>query len=209
MTRVVIAITLVLLLAEQGLSSTVCEEGYGYRYGMARDAGSDHEYVICDEPPRPPLVPELKPPIIAVRFGSEPAFATPHSCPEVMQEKSAETTRPADYRLERIVHFRFASSKVDDSRWLSQAARDLKGDPHVSGVRVKGFTCDLGSKAWNDRLAMRRAVSVAASLGKAGLNVDEVSAEGKCCYVPGERRLSRRVEISVMRKAEKERKDEK
>jgi outer membrane protein OmpA-like peptidoglycan-associated protein len=207
--RVVIAITLVLLLAEQGLSSTVCEKGYGYRHEMAKDAGSDREYVICEEPPRPPLVPELKPPPIAMHFGSEPAYAPTHSCPETAPEKSAQSTRPAEYRLEKTVRFRFASSKVEDIQALDQAARALKEDPHVSGVRVKGFTCDLGPKAYNDRLAMRRAVTVAAILGKAGVKIDEVTGEGKCCYLPGGRSISRRAEILVQRSASEEEKNEK
>jgi len=205
-TRIMIGLTLALLTATNGLAATVCEKGYGYRYEKAMDAGSDREYVICDEPPRPPLVPELKPPPIAVHFGSEPAFTPARSCPEAAPEKSAQSTRPAEYRLEKTVHFSFASSKVEERQALMQAARALKGDPRVSGVRVKGFTCDLGPKAYNDRLAMRRAVTVAAILGKAGVRIDEVSGEGKCCYLPGGRSASRRAEILVRRATREENK---
>ena len=207
--RLIIAITLVLLLAEQGLTSTVCEKEYGYHYETARDAGSDREYVVCEETPRTPLVPELKPPPMAIRFGNDASIQPAHSTPETGHADKAIQPGPCEYRLEKTILFGFDSAKVEDSIGLSLMAITLKKDPSVTGIRVRGFTCDLGPKAWNDRLAMRRAVSVAAILGKAGLKVDEVSAEGKCCYVPGKRRLSRRVEISVMRKAEKERKDEK
>jgi len=115
----------------------------------------------------------------------------------------------AKYRLEKTVLFDFDSARVEDGRGMSLFAGSLKTDPSVTGIRIRGFTCDLGTKAWNDRLAMRRAVSVGSLLGKAGLQVDEVSGEGKCCYVPGERKLSRRVEISVMRSQGGEKVDEK
>ena len=206
MSRIILASTLALLTTTNTLAATVCEKGYGYRYEMARDVGSDREYVICDEQTRPPLVPELKPPPIAVHFGSEPAFTPARSCPEAAPEKSAQSTRLAEYRLEKTVHFSFASAKVEERQELMQAARALKGDPHVSGVRVKGFTCDLGPKAYNDRLAMRRAVTVAAILGKAGVRIDEVSGEGKCCYLPGGKSISRRAEILVRRATREENK---
>ena len=120
---------------------------------------------------------------------------------------SFPTRRSSD--LQSAVLFPFDSARVEADSGLSLLAGALKADPSVTGIRIRGFTCDLGPKPWNDRLAMRRAVTVASLFDKAGLQVDEVSGEGKCCYVPGEKRLSRRVEISVMRKAEKENNNEK
>jgi outer membrane protein OmpA-like peptidoglycan-associated protein len=207
--RIIIALMMTLLIVAESRASTVCEKGYGYRYETARDAGSDHEYVICEETPRTPLVPELKPPPIAIRFGNDASIQHAHSTPVTGPEDKAIQPHPCEYKLEKTVLFGFDSSIAQDGRGLNLLAGALKKDPTMTGIRIRGFTCDMGPKAWNDRLAMKRAVYVAALLGKAGIKVDQVSAEGKCCYVPGERRLSRRVEISVMRKAEKERKDEK
>lgn len=207
MGRLVIALMLILSLATAGRAATVCEKAYGYYYETARDTASDHEYVICNEPPRSPLVPELKPPPLAIRFGQNTTPA--ESSAEAAPMESLTGRSPAAYRLEKIIHFRFASAKVDGALAIDTLARVLKADPLVLGIRVKGFTCDLGPKGYNDRLAMKRALAVASLLGKAGVKIEDVSGEGKCCYVPGARRLSRRVEISVMRAQREEKNDEK
>jgi len=208
-TRIIIALTLILLATVESRASTVCEKGYSYGYEKAMDTGSDHEYVICEEAPRAPLVHELKPPPIAIRFGNHASIPLAGSTPVTGAAETGIQTRPHEYRPEKTILFGFDSAKIEDRSGLRFLAATLGKDPSVTGIRVKGFTCDLGSKEHNDRLAMRRAVAVAALLGKSGMKVDRVSGEGKCCYAQGERRLSRRVEISVMRKAEKERKDEK
>jgi outer membrane protein OmpA-like peptidoglycan-associated protein len=98
----------------------------------------------------------------------------------------------------KTIHFAFDSSEVRDRQALALLARTLRSDPALIGVRVKGFTCDLGSKPHNDRLALRRAEAVAEILGEEGFRVVEIGGEGKCCYAPGERRNSRRAEISVL-----------
>lgn len=203
-----IAAVIVALVVESQ-ASTVAQKTYVYMYDAARDTRSGQEYVICGEPPRPPLVPELKPPPIAIRFVDH-AYASPlDSSPGISPAETASRSCSCEYRLEKTVLFPFDSAKVETGSGLSLLAGTLKADPSVTGIRIRGFTCDLGTKAWNDRLAMRRAVTVASLFGKAGLQVDEVSGEGKCCYIPGERKLSRRVEISVMRKAGKEINNEK
>ncbi len=105
-------------------------------------------------------------------------------------------TEPA----EEIIMFGFDSAKVSDRQSLIFLADDLKGDSSVIGIKVKGFTCDIGSKWYNDRLAKRRAWAVASIAGRTGLEIIDVSGQGKCCYVPGKRKLSRRAEIFVVRK---------
>jgi outer membrane protein OmpA-like peptidoglycan-associated protein len=196
-------------LAVESQASTVAQKKYVYMYDAARDTGSCLEYVICVEPPRSPLVPELKPPPIAISFGAHASALPLHSTQVTGVEETVTHSFSCEYRLEKTILFDFDSAKVEDGSGLSLLADALKADPSVTGVRIRGFTCDMGPKAWNDRLAMKRAVNVANLLGKASLKVDQVFGEGKCCFVPGEKRLSRRVEISVMRSAEKERKDEK
>jgi outer membrane protein OmpA-like peptidoglycan-associated protein len=199
----------IVALAVESQASTVAQKKYVYMYDAARDTGSGQEYVICAEPPRPSLVPELRPPPIAIRFEDHATALPLNSSPVPRPVETASRSCSCEYRLEKTVLFPFDSAKVEAGSGLGLLAGALKADPSVTGIRIRGFTCDLGPKPWNDRLAMRRAVTVASLFGKAGLQVDEVSGEGKCCYVPGEKRLSRRVEISVMRKAEKENNDEK
>jgi outer membrane protein OmpA-like peptidoglycan-associated protein len=196
--------TVIVVLAAESQASTVAQKKYVYMYGAARDTRSDQEYVICVEPPRPPLVPELKPPPLAIRFGDLAFTPALNSTLLPGAAKTGSRSRPCEYRQEKTVLFGFDSAKIEAGSELILLADALGKDPSVTGIRLRGFTCDLGPGEYNDRLAMRRAVAVATILGKAGLKLDQVSGEGKCCYVPGERRLSRRVEISVMRSSREE-----
>ncbi len=69
---------------------------------------------------------------------------------------------------------------------------DLKKAKTIS---VMGYTCDLGSKEHNDRLALQRAQAVTAYLEDRGVKPSEVTGEGKCCYVSEDRIKNRRAEI--------------
>ncbi|NVN92106.1 MAG: OmpA family protein [Desulfuromonadales bacterium] len=209
MARLIILVTVTLFLATNSQASSVLQKSYGYRYESVRDTGSDREFVICDNTHRSHLVPELKELPLAMRFGDQATALPIDPVPLTIPKKSPYHSNISEYRLEKTVLFRFDSSRVEDNCGLSLLATTLKTDPSVTAIRIKGFTCDLGSKEYNDRLAMRRAVAVGSLLGKAGLRVDEVSGEGKCCYVPGKKSFSRRVEISVMRSLAEEKNDEK
>ncbi len=92
------------------------------------------------------------------------------------------------------VYFDFGSSRIKDEDRLriEDFAKNLTGK---TGVLVKGYTCDIGAKKFNDRLAMDRARAVASILKKNGTTPVTVSGEGKCCYVSEDRALNRRVEI--------------
>jgi len=208
MARLIIAMALTLLLAMQSLASTVVQKGYGYHYEFARDAASCRQFVICENQPRPPLVPELSPPSIALRFGNDPDYA-PESPKETQGNRKVSALPVPEISLEKTIHFAFNSSEVHDRQGLSLLAHALKCDPALIGVRVNGFTCDLGSKAYNDRLALRRAEAVAEILGEEGFRVVEIAGEGKCRYVQGERKRSRRAEISILRSPGKDESHEK
>jgi OOP family OmpA-OmpF porin len=71
-------------------------------------------------------------------------------------------------------------------------------------VELEGRTDDIGGKAYNDRLAQRRADFVYSWLLKHGVNAEiVVRAEGLCCYLdtaPTEtvRRNNRRVEVRLV-----------
>jgi outer membrane protein OmpA-like peptidoglycan-associated protein len=64
-------------------------------------------------------------------------------------------------------------------------------------LSVKGYTCEIGSKQYNDKLAVRRAKAVARVLEEEGIHLSEVSGEGKCCYVSKELSKNRRSEVLV------------
>ena len=208
MFRIIIAMTATLLWSMQGHAATVLQKSYAYRYESARDIADERQFVICDNRPRTPLVPAHSPPPIALRFGTDPAKTL--ESPKETQVAEASPPLPVPkITLEKTIHFAFDSSKVRDRQSVTLLARSLKSDPALIGVRVVGFTCDLGSKTHNDRLALRRVEAVAEILGEEGFKVVEIGGEGKCCYVPGERRHSRRAEISVLRSPGKDESDEK
>ena len=95
-----------------------------------------------------------------------------------------------------------ALSNAEKAR-LSSFVKSLDAEAKAGNLFVTGYTCDLGSKAHNDVLAIERAEAVEAYLRKAGLHVMWVTGMGKCCYAtkdPSKRYLNRRVEVTISKK---------
>jgi len=93
------------------------------------------------------------------------------------EEKSTET-----------VYFDFDSFdlKPSEKAKLDSLSRDIQ-------YKVTGYTCDIGEKDYNDRLALKRAGAVREYLGSL---VKEVGGKGKCCYIDLKNRWkNRRAEI--------------
>lgn len=126
------------------------------------------------------------------------------AAPVALQAKPQPTAEPrSPVAVERqpvIVHFEFAAAtptKVDALELEEALTRIREGDT----LRIIGHTDDIGSAAFNDRLARRRAEFVAAWLKRHGVkNPMRIEAQGKCCYVaPNDsdkgRAANRRAEI--------------
>jgi len=65
---------------------------------------------------------------------------------------------------------------------------------------VTGYTCWLGSKKYNQSLALKRAKAVASRLEKAGVSIRSVTGKGKCCYIDRKNPApNRRAEVTVFR----------
>lgn len=69
-------------------------------------------------------------------------------------------------------------------------------------IILAGYTDSIGNKAYNDKLALRRAMSVSRYILGAGVQTDALAlrGKGKCCYAASNdtesgRRANRRVEI--------------
>ncbi len=75
---------------------------------------------------------------------------------------------------------------------------------HAKHIELEGRTDDIGSKAYNDRLAQRRAEFVRSWFLKQGVAAEMVvRAEGLCCYLDTAltetaRRNNRRVEVRLV-----------
>jgi outer membrane protein OmpA-like peptidoglycan-associated protein len=67
-------------------------------------------------------------------------------------------------------------------------------------IEVTGYTCDIGTKDYNDELAIKRANSVGDVLVREiGVPVVTIKGMGKCCYVSDDKSKNRRVEITCIK----------
>jgi OOP family OmpA-OmpF porin len=98
------------------------------------------------------------------------------------------------------VTFQFASATLSDldEREIKKAVTLIQpGD----SILVEGRTDDLGSQAFNDRLARKRAEVVAAYLKRLGVKSPiDIRSQGKCCYAIANnsnesRAINRRVDL--------------
>ena len=100
------------------------------------------------------------------------------------------------------VPFNFSSASI-----TAQAEKVIRNAfaHQLSGnsVLVIGRTDDLGSQAFNDRLARKRAEAVATTLKRLGVQGDiEIRSQGKCCYATTNRSeesraKNRRVDLQI------------
>ncbi len=99
---------------------------------------------------------------------------------EKVKKKTSET-----------VYFDFDSYELKPSERakLDSLSRDID-------YRVTGYTCDIGTKEYNDRLALKRAEAVKNYLGNI---VKEINGKGKCCYIDQvDKSKNRRAEIKPL-----------
>jgi outer membrane protein OmpA-like peptidoglycan-associated protein len=104
---------------------------------------------------------------------------------------------------EHVIHFDFGKSQLTElgARKMNALLSDAKKSIRIE---VVGRTDDLGTRAFNDRLARQRAATVRDWLVRQGiLALIKVDAEGMCCYVNGSRteaarRQNRRTEIRLV-----------
>lgn len=110
-----------------------------------------------------------------------------------------QPAEPAE-RKPAVVHFEFARATPTEAGGseLEGALAQIRQD---ETIRVVGHTDDIGTTAFNARLAHRRAEFVAAWFKRRGVtNPMEIEAHGKCCYVAANdsdkgRAANRRAEI--------------
>ena len=98
------------------------------------------------------------------------------------------------------VTFQFASAALSDLAEMEIRKAVAVSEPGDS-ILVEGRTDDIGSQAFNDRLAKRRAEVVAAYLKRLGVKSPiELRSQGKCCYAIANtsdeaRAINRRVDL--------------
>ncbi len=201
--RTVLALVILMLgFNTQGLGQEIHPVRYQHQHFLVRGLTSDRVFVIGGETqgrtPRP-----FKASPVAIKFGEAALSPKNQSLPnsafqiEECQQVVADGAVKDPCLLDRVF-FPFSSAfiPVTEEADLLRAVEEL---PQGTKLQVRGFTCDLGSQAFNDHLALERANRVASNLRDQGFAV-EVAAQGKCTYLtrnPKKRALNRRVEITL------------
>ncbi len=156
------------------------------------------EYVICEDrfcnPAKGLKLQQVKPRdvLISVRLSQDlPAAPVPSS----YSPSSAIHAQDKGASLLHTVPFSFNSAVMSRKE---KAGLISATDNVQRRVAVEGFSCDLGTKRYNDALALKRAERVAGLLKGKGITVGKVAGTGKCCYVSREKKLNRRVEVRAV-----------
>jgi outer membrane protein OmpA-like peptidoglycan-associated protein len=144
-------------------------------------------YVLCEKCPEPSQ---------RKRLLSRPA--TPFLLlPKIVQEKKTQSPPPAPVKSSPLTVQTVTERQTvffDFNSYVLKPAEKLKLDglDKKSIIDVIGYTDSVGTKQYNDRLALKRASAVASYLGISA----PFSGRGKCCYADTARDAhNRRVEI--------------
>ncbi|MEM7828044.1 MAG: OmpA family protein [Candidatus Aenigmatarchaeota archaeon] len=183
-------------------ASEVRQMSYLYYTGQGLSEILRPQFVICDNCPPKDTLKVAKNPLaeLGIKFsGVENKVAKNES--SVVKDKSDQSSgqQPSGREKEvkiwgETIYFSF------DSSGLSKAEiKHLEDIVHQrpDSVSVNGYTCDIGSKSYNLELSKRRAFTVATYLKDKGIEVTEVIGKGECCPVSKDRKLNRRVELTL------------
>ena len=179
------------------MASEIRQMSYAYHFEFA-ESPAEPAFVICDGcPPRraPALAPRIAPPAIFIRV-SGPEHALPG--PARPEPAKLAHVKPVSVRKapEWTVHFAFDSRALrPKEKEKLKAVQSLVRGP----LNITGYTDDIGTPAYNMRLSLDRAETVARFLRRIGIIPATVTGKGECCPVSHIKKLNRRVEIKEMK----------
>ena len=96
---------------------------------------------------------------------------------EPEKEESAKVEEPLMVRARIHFDFNKASIKKEYIPLLKEVAKVLKENPNIN-LRIEGYTDDIGTKAYNQKLALKRAMAVKDFLVKEGINPERIQVVG-------------------------------
>ena len=195
MQKFISALFITIVITGTAFASEIRQVPYAYSFEFA-ESPAEPAFVICDGCPSrktPALAPRIAPPAIAIRV----------SGPEQAGPGRPEPAKPVPAKSESVqkapeltVHFAFDSYILQptEKEKLNAASTLLNGQ-----VSVIGYTDDIGTPAYNMRLSLKRAKSVASFLQRIGIIPATVIGKGECCPASHIKKLNRRVEIKEVR----------
>lgn len=192
-------------------SAEIRQTQYLYYRGERLSEIAKPQFVICDDcPPVTKLAKSPKNPLegIGIKWGTiggeksgEKVASNVKDNKETVSHRKDEKKLPEkEYKLwQETILFDLNSFKLTDSEQdhLDRIARES-----TEVVSITGYTCNIGSDSYNLRLSERRAMTVANYLKEKGLSVGSIEGKGKCCPVSEEKRLNRRVELTLKKEVE-------
>lgn len=96
---------------------------------------------------------------------------------EPKKEEPAKVEEPLMVRARIHFDFNKANIKKEYIPLLKEVARILKENPNIN-LRIEGYTDDIGTKEYNQKLALRRAMAVKNFLVKEGINPERIQVVG-------------------------------
>jgi outer membrane protein OmpA-like peptidoglycan-associated protein len=95
----------------------------------------------------------------------------------VEPQESVKVEEPLMVRARIHFDFNRADIKKEYIPLLKEVARVLKENPNIN-LRIEGYTDDIGTKAYNQKLALRRAMAVKNFLVKEGIKPERIQVVG-------------------------------
>jgi outer membrane protein OmpA-like peptidoglycan-associated protein len=96
---------------------------------------------------------------------------------EPKKEEPAKVEEPLMVRARIHFDFNRADIKKEYIPLLKEVAKVLKENPNIN-LRIEGYTDDIGTKAYNQKLALKRAMAVKNFLVKEGINPERIQVVG-------------------------------
>jgi len=96
---------------------------------------------------------------------------------EPKKEEPAKAEEPLMVRARIHFDFNKADIKKEYIPLLKEVAKVLKENPNIN-LRIEGYTDDIGTKAYNQKLALKRAMAVKNFLVKEGIEPERIQVVG-------------------------------
>ena len=179
-------------------ASDLASAAFIYDYGVAQESVSSQEHVMCDSCKKDKLSPAAaKPNPLSLKFSEQPMILV-SALPEAPVTIPAAKSVPEQLGTVFFGLNKYILVKKQQERLIGIATTIKKRLGNGAKVKVAGYTCELGSKKWNDSLAKKRAKNVAAFLKKQGVPLVEAGGTGECCFESkADRKLNRRAEVTL------------